>query len=65
MPVHQGIIGLTLHHFSRREICCLLEAVGFQILDVRPVGLTGDEKLPKSWLLPAIRAYGYLVAAGR
>jgi ubiquinone/menaquinone biosynthesis C-methylase UbiE len=63
MPVHQGVAGLALHHFSRREIVRALEAAGFRILEVRPVGLTGGLALSNSWWLPTLRAYGYLVAA--
>src|SRR5262249_34863288 len=32
MPVHQGIANLTLHLFTRREVCRLLQGVGFRIL---------------------------------
>jgi ubiquinone/menaquinone biosynthesis C-methylase UbiE len=65
MPVHQGIAGLTLHHFTRRETLCLLREAGFRILEVRPISLreNGQLRLPAwfGWL----RAYGYLLAAER
>src|SRR5439155_17410509 len=38
MPVHQGIAGLTLHLFTRREVTRLLRQAGFRIPEVRPVG---------------------------
>jgi hypothetical protein len=63
MPAHQGVAGLALHHFSRGEIVRLLEAAGFRILEVRPVGLTGGLALTNPWWVPGLRAYGYLVAA--
>ena len=65
MPAHQGVAGLALHHFGRREIIQLLESVGFRILEIRPVGLTGEKALPSAWFFPRLRAYGYLLAAER
>ena len=54
---------LTLHHFTRREAVRLLAAAGFRVTRVEPVGLGEDGRLPLPWLLPAVRAYGYLLAA--
>lgn len=54
---------LTLHHFTRREATRLLSAAGFRVTRVEPVGLGEDGKLSLPWLLPSIRAYGYLIAA--
>jgi ubiquinone/menaquinone biosynthesis C-methylase UbiE len=65
MPPHQGVAGLALHHFTRREIVKLLEQAGFAILEVRPVGLEHDGSLRHPWLAPGFRAYGYLLAARR
>ena len=63
MPPHQGVAGLALHHFTRREIVKLLEGTGFRILEVEPVGLNGEGSLTYPWFCPSLRAYGYLVAA--
>jgi ubiquinone/menaquinone biosynthesis C-methylase UbiE len=63
MPVHQGVSGLTLHLFTRREAVRLLESEGFQVLDVQPVGWGADALLAKPWLFAGLRAYGYLLAA--
>src|SRR5579871_536981 len=30
MPVHQGIVGLALHHFTRREVKRMLQRAGFR-----------------------------------
>jgi SAM-dependent methyltransferase len=65
MPPHQGIAGLRLHQFTRREVLALLRQVGFRIREVRPLSLAADGRLPLPWLLPALRAYGYLIAAER
>ena len=46
MPVHQGIAGLTLHLFTRREACRLLTDAGFRVLEVRPISLRADGRLP-------------------
>jgi SAM-dependent methyltransferase len=63
MPVHQGIAGLTLHLFTRREAVRLLRGAGFRILEVRPLSLANDGHLHRSWCFGWLRAYGYLLAA--
>jgi SAM-dependent methyltransferase len=65
MPAHQGIAGLALHHFTRREAVRLLRATGFRVLEIVPVGLRVDGRLPWAWWLGGLRAYGYLLAARR
>ncbi len=65
MPAHDGQGGLTLHLFTRREIAALLHATGFSIEEVCPVSLREDGRLPRSWWLGSLRAYGYLIAARR
>lgn len=63
MPPHQGVAGLALHHFTRREIVTLVKQAGFSILDIQPVGLQQHGALARPWFAPTLRAYGYLVAA--
>jgi SAM-dependent methyltransferase len=65
MPPHQGLAGLTLHLFTRREAVRLLRGVGFHLREVRPVSLRPDGRLPAAWCLGGLRAYGYLLAAER
>jgi len=65
MPVHQGVAGLLLHVFSRGEARRLLELAGFRILEIRPVSLAPDGRLPHDWFFGWLRAYGYLLAAER
>jgi SAM-dependent methyltransferase len=65
MPVHQGIVGLSLHLFRRREIVGLLRDAGFRIREIRPVSLQRDGRLILPALWPWARAYGYLIAAER
>jgi SAM-dependent methyltransferase len=65
MPVHQGIAGLTLHLFTRREAVQLLTRAGFRILEVRPVGLRPDGCLSCPWWFGWLRSYGYLLATTR
>lgn len=62
MPPHQGVAGLALHHFTRREITHLLRDAGFRLLEVRPVSARPDGRLPWPWCLGWLRAYGYLIA---
>jgi SAM-dependent methyltransferase len=65
MPVHQGVAGLALHVFTRREAVRLLREVGFRLLEVRPVGLGADARLRWPAWFGWLRAYGYLLAAER
>jgi ubiquinone/menaquinone biosynthesis C-methylase UbiE len=61
MPQHRGGAELTIHHYTRRELLAELDASGFRVREVMPVSPTGP--LERSWLLPGIRAYGFLVAS--
>lgn len=63
MPVHQGIAGLTLHLFTRREACRLLTDAGFRLIEVQPISLRSDGRLPWPAWFGWLRAYGYLLAA--
>jgi ubiquinone/menaquinone biosynthesis C-methylase UbiE len=65
MPVHQGIAGLTLHLFTRREAVRLLRGAGFRIREVRAISLRSDGRLRWPRWFGALRAYGYLLAAER
>jgi SAM-dependent methyltransferase len=65
MPVHQGIAGLTLHLFGRREVCRLLTDAGFHLVEVRPLSLRLDGRLSCPAWFGWLRAYGYLLAAER
>jgi len=65
MPVHQGIAGLSLHLFTRREAVWLLREAGFRVVEVRPVSLREDGRLPRPRWFGWLRAYGYLIAAER
>jgi SAM-dependent methyltransferase len=65
MPVHQGIGGLSLHLFTRREVVRSLLEAGFRVMEVRPVSLRDDGRLPLPWWFGWLRAYGYLIAAER
>ncbi len=61
MPPHQGVGRLTMHLFTRREIVGLLREGGFEIVEVRALGLA--DRLPSPWWFGRLRSYGYLVAA--
>jgi ubiquinone/menaquinone biosynthesis C-methylase UbiE len=63
MPAHQGIAGLTLHVFTRREAVRLLREAGFRIREVRALGLGAECRLAWPWWFAWLRAYGYLIAA--
>ena len=63
MPPHQGVGRLTMHLFTRREIVRLLGSCGFEIVEVRPLGLRADGRLRCPWWFGRLRSYGYLIAA--
>jgi SAM-dependent methyltransferase len=65
MPAHQGIAGLTLHHFTRREAVGLLTAAGFRVSIVQPVSLRADARLRFPSWFGWLRAYGYLIVGIR
>ena len=63
MPQAYGGAALTLHHFGLGHVKRLLRAVGFRVRRVVP--LTPNGRLPHSWWLPTVRAYGYLFAVDK
>jgi SAM-dependent methyltransferase len=63
MPVHQGIAGLGLHLFTRREVSRMLMGVGFHLVEVHPLSLHADGRLRFPAWFGWARAYGYLLAA--
>lgn len=63
MPAHEGLAGLSLHHFTRRELVRLVRGAGLHILRVQPLGLGPASRLRLPWLFAGFRAYGYLIAA--
>jgi SAM-dependent methyltransferase len=65
MPPHNGVAGLRLHHFRRRELLALLTDVGFHIREVVPVRLSHDGRVSGPVWLRGLRTCGYLVAAQR
>lgn len=63
MPQAYGGAPLTLRHYAKREIVRDLATAGFIVETIVPVGRGTDGHLGSSWLLPTLRAYGYLIAA--
>jgi hypothetical protein len=63
MPVHQGIAGLMLHLFTRREAVRLLRRAGFRLREVQPISLRPDGRVVCPGCFGWLRAYGYLLAA--
>jgi SAM-dependent methyltransferase len=61
-PIHQGIAGLTLHLFTRREALRLLRSVGFHIVEETPLSLRPDGRLICPWWFAWLRSHGYLFA---
>jgi SAM-dependent methyltransferase len=63
MPQHRGGADLTLHHFTRRELVADPADASFRVRELVPVSTRPDGRLPAAWLLPGLRAYGFLVSA--
>jgi SAM-dependent methyltransferase len=61
MPAHQGVAGLTLHHFTRWEALTLLRSTGFREVEVHPLSLRADGRLVWPAWFGWLRAYGYLL----
>ncbi|MFO0808152.1 MAG: class I SAM-dependent methyltransferase [Gemmataceae bacterium] len=57
----EGHTGWTMHLFTRREVVGLVRAAGFHIVEVLPLGLAANGRLPAQWLVPGWRAYGFLL----
>ena len=54
---------LSLYHYTRREAISLLKRTGFDVQNISPIGVRSTSGLSRPWLLPRLRAYGYLIAA--
>jgi SAM-dependent methyltransferase len=63
MAHHGGLAGWTMHLFTRGEAIGLVCAAGFRVVEVLPAGLRPDGRLRFPWLIPGMRAYGFLIAA--
>jgi ubiquinone/menaquinone biosynthesis C-methylase UbiE len=63
MPAHQGLVGLKLHHFTRREAKGLLANAGFRVAEVKPLSLRPDARLLCAAWFGWLRASGYLLLA--
>jgi SAM-dependent methyltransferase len=63
MDHHDGRTGWPMHLFTLREAKRLLRSAGFALTDVSFAGLGANGRLTRPWLLPTLRAYGFLIAA--
>jgi ubiquinone/menaquinone biosynthesis C-methylase UbiE len=63
MPQIRGGAELTIHHFSNRELLRSLAVAGFRQRELLPVSSSRSGRLRLPWLLPSIRAHGFLVAS--
>ena len=61
MPAHQGLAGLTLHHFTRSEAVGLLTSSGFRVTKIQPLSLRPDARLQFPHWFAWLRAYGYVL----
>ena len=62
---HAGQTGWAMHLFPRGEAVGLLRAAGFEVVEIRPVGLAAAGRLRWPRFLGGLRAYGFLMAARR
>ena len=62
LPTHQGIIGLTLHLFTWKEIKTLIEKAGFKMVETLPLGNQSWETCKSLRLGKKIFAHGFLIA---
>lgn len=59
---YRGIRNFFLHLFTRRELRQLLTQAGLQPREWTPINSTGQQPLDRPWLLPGLRAHGWIVA---
>jgi ubiquinone/menaquinone biosynthesis C-methylase UbiE len=64
MPQVRGGAELTIHHFTRRELIGELERVGFCVREWLAISTRPDGRMSFGWIFPAVRAHGFLIAAG-
>ena len=65
MPAHQGVAGLVMHLFTRGELCGLMTEAGLKDERILAVDDGADGGLRWPWLLPALRAQGFIAIARR
>jgi len=62
LPTHQGIIGLTLHLFTWKEIETLLKKAHFKMIELLPLGNQSWKTCKSPGLGKKIFAHGFLIA---
>jgi len=63
MPAHLGAGPMAMHLFTKREIVREVRLAGFVANDMRAISLRKDGRMSLPWLVPGVRAYGFLIAA--
>ncbi len=65
LPTHQGIIGLTLHLFTWKEIESLLRKTHFKMIEILPLGNQSWETCKSPGLGKKFFAHGFLIACNK
>ncbi len=60
---YRGLPSMFLHIFSRRELLSDLQHAGLRIESCRALNSTSADWLSRTWLLPSIRAGGFIATA--
>jgi len=58
---YRGIPNMYLHVFTKHQLRRALRRAGFRIREFIPLDTTRQHRLPHAWLLPRMRANGWIV----
>lgn len=58
---YRGVPDMYLHVFRPREIRRLFRDAGFRLRRIEPLEVTRRHRLPQPWLLPSLRANGWII----
>ena len=62
---YRGVAGMEVHLYRWSELARDLRAAGFRIDEVIPLDVIDATTIPAPWLLPRVRAGGWLIFAHR
>jgi SAM-dependent methyltransferase len=62
---YRGIPGVRLHLFTQRELVAELRRAGFRLRELIPLDTERRHKLSRPWLLPRLRANGWIAVGER
>ena len=62
---YRGLPNMFLHSYGRKEMAQDLKSAGLQVERLVPLSVHGEKDMPLPWLLPGLRAGGFMAIARR